>query len=101
MRRPPISTLVPSTTLFRSLCRDLLFGSKLQGALSAAGHDVRPADDAGADVLVVDLTDPDVDGLGAARAATIPTLGFYSHVDQDRKSTRLNSSHANISYADF
>ena len=67
------------------LCRDLLFGSKLQGALRAGGHDVRPPDDAEAEVLVVDLTDQDVDGLGAARAASVPTLGFYSHVDQETR----------------
>ena len=86
------------------LTADLLFGSRVQGALTLAGHDVEliadeprlrdrladPADAARpvADVLVVDLTDGDLDGaaivqslsngrqLGRAR-----TLGFYSHVD--------------------
>src|SRR2546427_7791071 len=71
IRRPPRSTLFPYTTLFRS-------------------HLVRhvPRDDAaGAD----DGPGPDPDaGQGERRAA-----------DQDRKSTRLNSSHSQISYAVF
>jgi hypothetical protein len=65
------------------LCPDLLFGSKVQGALRAAGHEVVGPDDDEADVLVVDLTD-DVDPrLDAVRAARVPTLGFYAHVEQD------------------
>jgi hypothetical protein len=64
------------------LCPDLLFGSKLQGALRAAGHEpVAPGEDA--DVLVVDLTD-DADGRIEQSATTgLPRLGFYSHVEQD------------------
>ena len=62
-------------------CRDLLFGSKVEGALRAAGHEVGPADEA-ADVAVVDLTDPDVPWPDAAG---IPRLGFYSHVDQETR----------------
>ena len=62
-------------------CRDLLFGSKVQGALSAAGHDVvRGGEEA--DVVVVDLTDPDVPWPEAGQA---PRLGFYSHVDQETR----------------
>ena len=64
------------------LCPDLLFGSKLQGALRAAGHDV-VAPGAGADLLVVDLTaDPDA-RIAAAAEAPVPRLGFYAHVEQD------------------
>ena len=64
------------------LCPDLLFGSKLQGALRAAGHEpVAPGDDA--ELLVVDLTD-DVDArIEASVSAGLPRLGFYSHVEQD------------------
>jgi hypothetical protein len=64
------------------LCPDLLFGSKLQGALTAAGHEVvRPGDSA--DLLVVDLTaDPDA-RIAEAAGAEVPRLGFYSHVEQD------------------
>ncbi len=84
-----------------ALTADLLFGSRVQGALTAAGHDVeliagetplrgRIADpeQPTVDVLVVDLTDPELDGTwiveslsrGGGLAAT-RTLGFYSHVD--------------------
>jgi CheY-like chemotaxis protein len=93
-----------------ALTRDLLFGSRVQGALVAAGHEVEliadeprlkdrlaaPADRSQAadpaqpsvDVLVVDLTDGELDGAGiveALRAAgelrSTRTLAFYSHVD--------------------
>ena len=87
--------------LVLALVADLLFGSRVQGALSAAGHDVELIGDdaalrrrlaatpppAGA-VLVVDLTDAQLDGpelleeLGAAGALSgLRTLGFFSHVD--------------------
>lgn len=64
------------------LCPDLLFGSKLQGALTAAGHDVVGADE-GADALVVDLTSDVDERLAAAASSNLPTLAFYSHVEQD------------------
>ena len=62
-------------------CRDLLFGSKVEGALRAAGHEVMREGD-GADVVVVDLTDPDVPWPPAGET---PRLGFYSHVDQETR----------------
>ena len=75
---PPPSRAVVRIALH---CRDLLFGSKVEGALRAAGHDVeREAE--GADVVVVDLTDPDVPWPAASGA---PRLGFYSHVDQETR----------------
>ena len=68
---------------------DLLFGSKVQGMLAAAGHEVdlvSTADAArervsGASVVVIDLTagEPDVDGIVGA----VPSLAFYSHVDTE------------------
>jgi len=55
------------------LCPDLLFGSKLQGALRAAGHEpVAAGDDA--DVLVVDLTDEPDARIAAAAPAVHGTL---------------------------
>jgi DNA-binding NarL/FixJ family response regulator len=84
-----------------ALVPDLLFGSQVQGALQAAGHDVafagdvakarerlaEGADDRGA-VLVVDLTDDRFDGAAILEAlvadgalAGVSTLAFYSHVD--------------------
>jgi DNA-binding NarL/FixJ family response regulator len=84
-----------------ALVPDLLFGSRVQGALTAAGNQVeligdqvrlrdRLADDAAppAAVLVVDLTDEDLDGASIVESlardgelARTRTLGFYSHVD--------------------
>jgi CheY-like chemotaxis protein len=94
-----------------ALVPDLLFGSRVQSALTAAGHEVelvgderslrerlgdraRSRDGAGtlggkAAVLVVDLTNPDLEGAAlvealsadGALARTTRTLGFYSHVD--------------------
>jgi hypothetical protein len=64
------------------LCPDLLFGSKLQGALRAAGHEpVAPGDEA--DLLVVDLTDEPDARIEQSAGAGVPRLGFYSHVEQD------------------
>lgn len=65
------------------LCPDLLFGSKVEGALSAAGHEVIRGDAQGVDVLVVDLTadDIEIEALGGRDDAA--TLGFYPHVDVD------------------
>ena len=64
------------------LCPDLLFGSKLQGALRAAGHEPVAAGEP-ADVLVVDLTDEPDARIAESASAGIPRLGFYSHVEQD------------------
>jgi hypothetical protein len=72
---------------------DLLFGSNVVGALQAGGHDpvlVSAADQlpgalAGADVLIVDLTD-DVDArIAATRDAGVTTLAFFSHVEAEVK----------------
>jgi hypothetical protein len=71
------------------LCPDLLFGSNVEGALRAAGHDVTRyagVDDAraaaaDADVLVVDLTDEAYGGVALGYVDEAATLGFYSHVD--------------------
>jgi hypothetical protein len=64
------------------LCPDLLFGSKLRGALAAVGHDVVGAGDE-ADLLVVDLTADVDERLTVAAAAQVPALAFYAHVEQE------------------
>ncbi|MBJ7342986.1 MAG: hypothetical protein JHC46_05300 [Solirubrobacteraceae bacterium] len=80
---------------------DLLFGSKLQSALTAGGFDcqliasaaaARAAAAGGADLLVVDLTDADFGGVELVEAmgqagelASLRTLGFYSHVEPQVK----------------
>lgn len=91
------------------LCPDLLFGSKVEGALKVAGHSVSRFDDEErlreglefCDLLVVDLTTEDLDGpalVEALRAdgtlGALPTLGFYSHVDVD---TRRRAEAAGLS----
>jgi hypothetical protein len=59
---------------------DLLFGSKVEGMLRAAGHEVvRGAD--GVDAVVVDLTQGEV----PAAPEGVPSLAFYSHVEQDTR----------------
>src|SRR3712207_7464503 len=88
IRRPPRSTLFPYTTLFRSLDRP---------GVELAPRAQWPT---GADRLGVD-----VKGKIAASEALEPGRAVARLTDlgwgQDRKSTRLNSSHANISYAVF
>src|SRR3712207_7837712 len=87
IRRPPRSTLFPYTTLFRSGPED---ERHLVDVVHVAGRDDRVLPEAGEQR---DLA-ADVLGEPALRAAD-------DHVGLDRKSTRLNSSHANISYAVF
>src|SRR3712207_7718636 len=84
MRRPPRSTLFPSTTLFRSGLDDL-------GEHPAGGGRVQEGDVRGADPDPRRLVDQAQAGVAQRRERGL----------EDRKSTRLNSSHANISYAVF
>ena len=69
---------------------DLLFGSNVVGALQAAGHEVKlasdPADAAGADVLVIDLTVDAGERIDRVSGSSLPgvrTLAFYSHVESE------------------
>src|SRR3712207_7639979 len=82
IRRPPRSTLFPYTTLFRS---DHVDG---EGAPRKGGAERPRRDDI--DRVAERSTDP--------RADEDEEEGRHG---SDRKSTRLNSSHANISYAVF
>src|SRR3712207_9020693 len=90
IRRPPRSTLFPYTTLFRSM------------AVNADPHHLV--------FILVDYKG----GSAFDECARLPhTVGIVTDLDEhlgeralrslhaDRKSTRLNSSHANISYAVF
>src|SRR5258707_4149237 len=80
IRRPPRSTLFPYTTLFRSQ-------PSAPSAPLPIGGDVKQAK------------------LISSLPPVYPSLAKTQHVSGnvqiDRKSTRLNSSHANISYAVF
>src|SRR3712207_7159812 len=91
--RPPRSTLFPYTTLFRS--RHGLEKIKMVGdALMATAGLLAPS----ADPVMASLRCA-VATVAAARA--LPSRWEMRIGIQDRKSTRLNSSHANISYAVF
>src|SRR3712207_7439759 len=87
IRRPPRSTLFPYTTLFRSTFGGDLFLAVIAGVAFAT-------------ILAV------VAGLVLSASAAV-SHDVWSNIirkgkdSEDRKSTRLNSSHANISYAVF
>src|SRR3712207_7572425 len=83
IRRPPRSTLFPYTTLFRSFGTILLWGAE-HWYMRQERHDDRSW----------------LDALAPLFRSTEPASGDGKG-STDRKSTRLNSSHANISYAVF
>src|SRR5690606_41866689 len=94
LRRPPISTLFPYTTLFRSWTATL------------------PADELWNTVYTVSGTCEAIGGGGGCTPDSLATLyaggnngspggAVYFDITVDRKSTRLNSSHVKISYAVF
>src|SRR3712207_7154286 len=94
IRRPPRSTLFPYTTLFRSNRRE-------QHAVGVPERDGELVEQQGRSMGRVRLEDGhDPPGVRLARS---PQGGPHGGrmVGVDRKSTRLNSSHANISYAVF
>src|SRR3712207_7046476 len=96
IRRPPRSTLFPYTTLFRSV----------GAAVAHQPGEAEVQQPAGRDALVLpEIRDRqlrrhavvlvDGEGVDDVRERVVVVVGV------DRKSTRLNSSHANISYAVF
>src|SRR3712207_8041633 len=86
IRRPPRSTLFPYTTLFRSV-EALVVARRAAVALVVAARGERGGQEGG---------DQD-----ESRATESSEHGVHLRCWVDRKSTRLNSSHANISYAVF
>src|SRR3712207_6942094 len=96
IRRPPRSTLFPYTTLFRS--------SILATTAFVPGHPERIeilARRGSASLVGGSLRVCWVDGGEETVEAEGATGSGANIMDLDRKSTRLNSSHANISYAVF
>src|SRR3712207_7745875 len=89
IRRPPRSTLFPYTTLFRSSVGRGVEGRA--GRRARVGQPRRGAQPAG----------PGRGGVGRLDARRLARPAARGRALQDRKSTRLNSSHANISYAVF
>src|SRR3712207_6873399 len=82
IRRPPRSTLFPYTTLFRS-------------------HPGHTGDIADVRLATVPRAGRDAAAVHVAHLVTALAVGCRTGRTEDRKSTRLNSSHANISYAVF
>src|SRR3712207_8570087 len=94
IRRPPRSTLFPYTTLFRSIMGAGLGNDvalMTDGRFSGGSHGF----------IVGHITPEAQEGgpLALVRDGDVVTIDAESN--RDRKSTRLNSSHANISYAVF
>jgi CheY-like chemotaxis protein len=89
-----------------ALIPDLLFGSKVQSALQDAGHEVdlitgevEAWDEVGGiEVLVVDLTSPDVDGVEVFETLAtggelhaVRSLGFFAHVEPEVRQRALQA----------
>ena len=89
-----------------ALIPDLLFGSKVQSALQAAGHEVdliagevEAWDEVGGiDLLVIDLSSPDVDGVELFETLAtggelheVRTLGFFAHVEPEVRDRALQA----------
>src|SRR3712207_8424776 len=89
IRRPPRSTLFPYTTLFRSdVARMLTLTHDELNVTDTADHAIEVFDRSNIREIVI---------LGRRG----PQQAAFTNPELDRKSTRLNSSHANISYAVF
>src|SRR3712207_7068759 len=100
IRRPPRSTLFPYPTLFRSRTHECCKALKTRLQMMGRSADADP------DVMIhaVDIARQQHDAALLAQAMH-QLRRVHGHgipqERQDRKSTRLNSSHANISYAVF
>src|SRR2546422_7218505 len=105
IRRPPRSTLFPYTTLFRSLLLDQLE----QGVVQRQHAELLRRLDDRRDLERLPLADQVRDGGRGEQDLPCrhPSAGdalaqcLRDHALEDRKSTRLNSSHGYISYAVF
>src|SRR2546430_3999274 len=89
IRRPPRSTLFPYTTLFRSQGEDVEHARLLRPQHETHRRGLRHGDESWAPRRPAQRIDPPGQVVDTLRGAT------------DRKSTRLNSSHSQISYAVF
>jgi CheY-like chemotaxis protein len=89
-----------------ALIPDLLFGSKVQSALQTAGHEVdlitgelEAWDEVGGiDLLVIDLTSPDINGVELFETLAtggelheVRSLGFFAHVEPDVRERALQA----------
>src|SRR5690554_7619303 len=90
LRRPPRSTLFPYTTLFRSRKNPVQTAEEIGGWLAAHSPLI-----SGYNVIKGFLN------LSIAPTVWVSLLEQINTTPEDRKSTRLNSSHVRISYAVF
>src|SRR2546427_5156679 len=99
IRRPPRSTLFPYTTLFRSGGRAMHLDARMVALQHGTGCQEAEAEaEAHGGIHVLGRGNALVDeGEGLARQRMLHAVGQKA----DRKSTRLNSSHSQISYAVF
>ena len=89
-----------------ALIPDLLFGSKVQSALQTAGHEVELItgeleawdEVGGIDLLVIDLTSPDVNGVelfetlaAGGELHEVRSLGFFAHVEPEVRERALQA----------
>src|SRR3712207_7202218 len=88
IRRPPRSTLFPYTTLFRSLNEQRRIVEKIEELFTKLDAGIRSLEQTQA-------------LLKSYRRSVLKAAVEGELSREDRKSTRLNSSHANISYAVF
>src|SRR2546430_7074329 len=97
IRRPPRSTLFPYTTLFRSTFRQLMHRRPVRSFEELTDNP------AWAEQIrrVYDNDIDRVDLMVGLYAEPLPKGFGFSDTALDRKSTRLNSSHSQISYAVF
>src|SRR3712207_7480997 len=95
IRRPPRSTLFPYTTLFRSSAYLNYMGTYVtNGRIQISGDKLNVEQHPDMQVFVK--------AINMGQHAFNGELRYLiEDVERDRKSTRLNSSHANISYAVF
>src|SRR2546430_14066361 len=100
IRRPPRSTLFPYTTLFRSrrIAIRSLFGDRLGSHAAELGEHLQAAINF-ANLPTLPGRDLKLPGFPYARAMRARTRADDIVYAEDRKSTRLNSSHSQISYA--
>src|SRR3712207_6911921 len=99
IRRPPRSTLFPYTTLFRST----RVAGRSRGQRRSAASGARHASDdqrEGQEAARGGEEEPEGGAGNGGRRSALGRVG-RRRSELDRKSTRLNSSHANISYAVF
>ena len=89
-----------------ALIPDLLFGSKVQSALQTAGHEVELItgeleawdEVGGIDLLVIDLTSPDLNGVelfetlaAGGELHEVRSLGFFAHVEPEVRERALQA----------